>query len=311
MNKGTFSRGGDVNSVMRPIALLLSVALLVGMVGCKGRDAVEPKKPEPVKTAVEHAPTEGTTTKPPTEFTPPPANPGAYDIKKPGEDGWKGTLVNLSTLGTAMDESIKKNRPTNVETVTNFDDPDFGSMRATPTLKIQDPKTFLIIYMLPEDKGNDRWLIGDGKRRVRKVGAKWQELPAFNKPKSINAKSAVKDFPMRFGELMFAPYLDGSSIWGPLLSGWQDGLDGYKATIEEQQFTIASKPATHYRIIATKPNVEVEMIVDKARLLPLTVRVKSKRKDGKELKSYWTGNWRFGGKYEPKEFKIPLPAKGK
>ncbi len=296
------------------IAVYVGLAVvLLSVAGCANKAATKNTPPSvtPTKGSVSPTPEVGKGGIGTGAFTPSPVPPGTYEIGKPKEKGWSSAPLTLASLGKSMDMAMRDLERTIIESVTNFDDPEWGSMRATPDVFIEDEHSFRIIYTLPGDVGEDRLLIGDGKRRVERLKSKWTSLNPFSASPSISSKDAVNRWPLEFPSLMFALYNQGADIWGPLLDGWQSGKGGFKATVEEQTFEMEGKKASHFRVLATRGGAEpasVEVIVDKERLLPLTIRVQMTRKGGKELKAMWSGRWKFKGKHDPNSFLIPVAA---
>lgn len=297
------------------------IAILIALAGCGNKatsrenGASKPAGTETAQPERATLPDKGTLPiDPEKEMTAPPVPEGTYKIDPPRTDGWTESETKLVSVAKKMDDAMRSLGSTLIQTSTNYDDPEMGSMRAVPDIVIQDDSTFKIICAAPSDRGEDRVLIGDGERRVEKFKSEWNELKPLDKSGTISPQDAVKRWPLEFPILMFSRYRESADIWTPLFKGYESGVGGYKVEIEEGTFQIGGVSRSHYRVVAKRAGdepIETEIIVDKERMLPLTIRVNTKGKDGKDLNAMWTGRWGFGGKHDPKDFVIPVTPDGK
>ena len=302
-------RSGHVNTAMRSTRIGLAALALLAVAGCSGpaksadKGPAAPVKPGPTKEeAIKEALDKGSA-----------APPGAYDIKKPGE-GWDAASASLVGLGKGMDEAMVPKQPLLCKGSLYYDDPTVGNLRFSPQqIKIQDLRNFDIEYALPETKSAHNRMRANGTRRVMLRDEQWKALPAFSSTHRRLTEGEVKAFPRQFPETMFASLKDNADVWSSLFDAWASGVGGYKAKLEEQSFTEGGKKRSQYRILATTNEggpTEVEVIVDKEKLRPLTVRVNGTASNGKEYRMMWTGSWLVGGKFDAKDFVIPkvLPS---
>ncbi|MEX2243074.1 MAG: hypothetical protein WD716_04415 [Fimbriimonadaceae bacterium] len=278
------------------IPFLLALAAL-SLVGCS-------KKPTATKVTA-GAPTALDPTK-----VDPPEIPVDVAIGEVGKGGWKKAPGSLSELGVRMDEAMAVTEPLLATAEIVYDDPSVGKMTMKSKAQIEDTKTFDIEFTSPETAGSWDRIRGDGtKRAIRKAGA-WEYLSRFSSSPPAFTEQRLLDWPSEFPEQMFASFIDGTPVWSRLFDAWAKGKGGYKATFEEQTFKRGEESRSHYKVYATTTKggpTEVEILVDKERLRPLTIRVIGTNAEGKEYKMMWTGKWNVGGTFDAKTFAIPNP----
>ncbi|MCH7945912.1 MAG: hypothetical protein IIC73_07875 [Armatimonadetes bacterium] len=239
-----------------------------------------------------------------------------YDIPEPGTEGWDEASGDLAALGARIDDALANLEVGLAKAILTFETASEGQpetkdrMHFEPEIKIQDDRTFNITFVLPETKWSFNRLVGDGSRRAVRIEGKWSELPEFSGRRAPKmARGEVEAWPMTFPEGMFSFYFRGQDAWGPLFSAWQNGVAGYSATVERNMVRQGTVQREHYRVVAKTDEgnpTEVEVIIDSARMLPLTIRAIQTGPGGGESRIFWTASWAFGGTHKPKDFVIPV-----
>jgi hypothetical protein len=239
-----------------------------------------------------------------------PEIPVNVEIGEAGTDGWKEAPGSLVELGASMDEAMVVTEPLLCTGEIVYDDPSVGKMTMKSKARIEDAQTFDIEFTVPETAGSWDRIRGDGtKRAIRKAGL-WEPLGRFSSSPPSFTEQRLMEWPSEFPEQMFASFIDGTQVWSKLFGAWAKGQGGYKATFEEQTFKRGEKVRSHYRVLAQTQqggDTMVEILVDKERLRPLTIRVIGTNAEGKEYKMMWTGQWNVGGTFDEKTFAIPDP----
>lgn len=288
---------------MRTATILPLLGLLL-LVGCSGGSKVTKGAPKPEKSEAERLEELRNLVEKTTDSV----KPGAYEIAKPGTKGWKATSDSMPDLGAAVDERLANAQNVLCRAVLSYDDPDAGKMVYRPEIRIADSKTFDVRYVIPETKGSISWVRADGKSRAINFDAAWKRLPPVGSGSKKLTEKDVVGFPERFPQIMFGKYTDGMDVWGPLFQAWNDGVGGYKSTIEDQAFKVGGESRRVYRVTAkTEQNggAEIEISIDAKALRPLSVRSKGKRPDGSEYKMLWVAQWLVGGKLDRSTFQLP------
>jgi hypothetical protein len=286
-----------VKRQMRSLFPVFLALAALSLVGCS-------RKPTATKVAA-GAPA----TLDPTKIDPPDI-PVEVVIGEAGKGGWRKAPGSLSDLGEQMDEAMVVTEPIFATAEITYDDASVGKMRMDSKVRIADSKTFDIEFTVPETAGSWDRIRGDGtKRAIRKAGV-WENLSRFSSSPPAFTEQRLLDWPSEFPEQMFASFIDGTPVWSKLFGAWAKGQGGYKATFEEQSFKRGTETRSHYRVYATTTKggpTEVEILVDKERLRPLTIRVIGTNDEGKEYRMMWTGKWNVGGTFDEKTFVIPNP----
>lgn len=234
-------------------------------------------------------------------------------IPEPGAGDWEPTTDNLNELGNMVDTALFEMVNARCDARITLGVP-IGVTDLQVRADIKSASTFNIRFVIPAYfDALDNVAIADGKRRAMLLGKEWEELPAFSSMKSTKMDSDDLDqFVISFTKEMYAPYLDGETVWEPLFTALQNGVGGYKAVVERQLAEGRGQQRPLIRVYASTDEgtpTELEIVIDEERMVPVTVRVVQKQEDDFEFKMMWTGVWAFGGgSYESNAFVIPTDA---
>lgn len=264
----------------------------------------------------------GTTTTP--EGTKPPLDPknlkpGDVEKLKPvvppisippkGTQGWEKNELTPAMVGDKMDKALAGLKGAMGFVSVSFDLPKVGKLTGKGKIGIENSNTFYADYFTPETKSAAIRIVSNGSKRMELTPKGWEALnPAPNtKDVTYNDEETAK-WKSEFWTEMMDGYRHGTATWKPIMEAWQSGKGGYSSTIESKTINVSGAKHKIHRIVSTSKqnsNTEIEVIVDADRYLPVAVRVIDKLPDGTVNKSMWSVIWAFGGKHDPKLFKLP------
>lgn len=325
--------------VWRISAILAAGALLVGalgLIGCSGEKAGEPKSSDSTKGTEPVGGTGGTGEAPPNASNANPGEPGAanpgvgstdpspvpegmvkvpdLDVKIPkeGTGQWTRSAVKASELAPKVAKAVAAMKATEGSARCYIKTPE-GQAQALKSYKIQDSKHFRLEYLQMEGIPRQGFLLADGKNKTKIVIGSKAEVVGVNAnfPGSkLSAEEIFKRWPRDFMRLMLLPLSDGIDSWSIVLSKLEKGEGGFKTQIEQRLMEYRGRFFTSYRVLAKRqPNVaktagecEIEMVIDAQRFLPVTVRVISTDSEGGRWDQQWSANWTFQKKFKLEEF---------
>lgn len=217
------------------------------------------------------------------------------------------------TVGAEIDDAFEKLPPAFV--VVSIECVDRGDqLRFNPKIKINSPEKFRIEYALPETGGSLNTLTSDGQKRVQFEGEKWTELPKIgaNSVSSKMNRAQIEIFAKRMPVDGFRFWSYGDRIWSAFIAGLNDPANGFEVETTQMNANPVGDERPFIRVLAKSSkgtNLELELVVDTKRYVPVTFRTNFKYADGQERMMLWKGDWAFGSLHEDKEFKNPKPLK--
>ncbi|MDI9635122.1 hypothetical protein QPK87_31495 [Kamptonema cortianum] len=243
------------------------------------------------------------------------ASPGIHEVREGKDIGYStSSLVDASkNLGDRVDDGLANLEPTLAEGMIEFFHPS-GKLQMAPKIKIQDESLFYIEYALLETEGAMNRIVGDGEERGKWENQKLTMLPplgAVGKAASFD-RARIERFIDTMPRDGFSYYADGTKPWGAFVRALKDPQNGFEVTEEEREAAPAGKKKKIYRLVAksVKGNkAQIELVVDGDRWVPLTFRANRQAPDGQTTQIYWTAVWKFGGRHQDKDFRIPTRTK--
>ena len=245
------------------------------------------------------------------EFAKP--NEALHKIDRPDETKWspaKPTAAPVKKgLGAIIDEGFANLEPAFVNV--RIQCLDRGStMNMNPQLKIQSQEKFNIQYGLPETESWINSAVANGQRRIMLTKGKQKDLGAFKADRHAPPMNLdqIQDFIERMPIAGFSSFTNDVAPWDGFVRGLQDPKNGFNVKISEQEAAPVGEERPFYRLVAKRPGsraMEVEIIVDSKRNVPVTFRGHITYKDKKTRKLVWQAAWSFGGEFEPQDFRIP------
>lgn len=228
-------------------------------------------------------------------------------IAPKGTEGWQKEEITPAVVGDKMDKSLANLKSALGFVSVSFDIPKVGKLTGKGRIGIENQKTYYADYFTPETKSAAIRVVSNGNERMELTPTGWEKLSdvpgtaTFNDEKTAEWKS-------KFWTEMMDNYRLGRASWKPIMEAWQAGKAGYTSTIETKTITVSGAKHKIHRIISKSKkdsDTEIEVVVDAEKYLPVAVRVVDKLPDGTVNKSMWSVIWAFGGKHDPKFFKLP------
>jgi hypothetical protein len=286
---------------MNRFPVWLPVCLAV--VACRGsqptaRTGVEATPTPPSAATAPATPgTDGDTLAPPEAV-----DPAVVTIKPTGRPGWTPEKPKLAVLGEAMDEAAKGLRETLAEVETVYAVAG-GKMNARLEFRIRDKDTYKVEWVEPETGPQINSIVRNGSQaavRLAGVQSRPKAFPAAA-PKPSTADAWIEN-PLR---MIVRPYESGVFGWEGLLADLERPGAGFTVETESSEPTVAGKKRKLLRVVARKKSGEtLELVVDDARKLPLTVRVNRPGAAGDD-RILWTARWGTGGSHDESAFAMP------
>jgi hypothetical protein len=240
----------------------------------------------------------------------------ALEIKEdsgPWKDSKPPSTSLADTLGSKIDDGFAQMPATMAEV--NLEIVDRGAvLKSLPKIKIQDEKNYSIEYTSTESRGSTNSLTADGKDRVVFENGKVTKMaPLGERETRVKMNRAqIEEFARLMPSEGFSYYSRGDRPWSAFISGLQDPKNNFEVTFSEIEANPVGEKRPFYRMIArsTKGHtMDIELVVDSKRNLPVVFRATSKYEDGQDRRLFWKANWKFGGNFEKGEFKIPMTKK--
>lgn len=236
-------------------------------------------------------------------------DPKTFAIEPKGAGNYTTSAMSIQSLGQKVDKSLAELNGALGKCNANFE---VGGAKTTgeSTWKVKNPTVFHIQYLSSETEATTNRLISDGTKSYSFFKETWTET-AKSLANGSKVDQLVSTFPENFTRTMLAKYEYKLDVFGPLFSAIANRRLGFSGNLEEQTAKVYDKDRKVYRLVAHRktPPADFEIVVDGERFLPLTIRSVVPTKDDKDTRM-WTCQWLFGGKYEDREFLIPLAAKG-
>jgi len=231
-------------------------------------------------------------------------------IAKAGTKGWKNTDLSSKEVGKKIDNAIANLKQLDGGGLLLLDIPE-GKGEARTALKVVNPQKYMIQYNIVPTLAENHTLVADGEVKAESFKQVWTDpMPLDAKGNAWDADTIVRRWPEEFQRIMFMPLADKQPVWEKLMSGLQQGSDGFHSKIEKQDFTWKGQTKPYYRVVATRSRdkAEMEIFIDGVAYVPLTIIVK-REVEGKPHKVQWQAQWKFGASWEDKWFVIPTKSK--
>ncbi|MBI5708552.1 MAG: hypothetical protein HZC36_16325 [Armatimonadetes bacterium] len=244
----------------------------------------------------------------------PTAPMGKVTIPESASKGWKPSAMAPKELARKVSGAIASLTDTQC-TARVFIKTPAGQARAGAIHKIQDGKHFRLDYFnpkgLPENARGFILANGTQKRQITLKGD--PKVVELNRPfadSKLKPSEIVQRWPLDFSRIMLLSLTDNVDPWSPLIEGLAKGEGGYKTSIEQRTMQYQGRTVNSYRVLAKRTDsqakklgaCELEMVIDARRFLPVTIRVKSKDKAGKDWDQQWSAIWDFKKKFVKKDF---------
>jgi len=218
-----------------------------------------------------------------------------------------------STLGNKIDDGLSSLPPTFA--LVGLEIVDRGAvLKSIPKVKIQDQKNFSIEYTSPESRGSTNSLTANGTERVVFQDGKVSKLAPFEERETRVklSRTEIEKFAKDMPAEGFRYFSHGDRPWSAFIAGLQDSKNNFDVKITEMDANPVGEKRKFYRLIAKSTKgtpLELELVVDSKRNVPVVFRSHSKYADGQSRQMLWTASWSFGGNFEKDEFKIPMQKK--
>lgn len=297
--------------------------------GCSGGDRKEPAKEEATastsgepKTWPAVPPGKGNKPDPakpdpkgPAPFKPGPAPPmGKVSIPETDTKGWKASGMAPKDLAQKVNGAIAGLTDT-LCTARVFMKTPAGQARAGAIHKIQDSQHFRLDYFSPKGLPDNArgFILADGVRKRQITLGSDPKIVPIDKPlpdSGIKPAEVLQRWPQDFSRMMMLSLTDKVDPWSPLIQSLAKGEGGFKTTIEQRSLQYKGRTVNSYRVFAKRSDAmakklgacELEMVIDARRFLPVTIRVKSQDKSGRDWDQQWSAAWDFRKKFVKKDF---------
>ncbi len=211
-------------------------------------------------------------------------------------EGWRKSAIKPAELGKKVDQAMAGLKGVYGEASLYVKNKELEGNNSA-NFKIKDKSTYSIQYQLPGTPTELNRLVADGKQKVLWEHGKW--LPQQSEDPSITA------FQGSFPKKIFSPLTSNSPEWSRLLSDLAGGKSGYTSVIEEKQMSANGRTFNYIRIVAKKgKEATIEARFDAKRLVPLTIRITQKDKNGFESQYQWQAKWSFDNQFPETDFQI-------
>ncbi len=212
-------------------------------------------------------------------------------------------------LGELIDEGFANIQPTFVNVRIQCLDRG-ATLNMNPQIKIEDHTKFNIQYGLPETESWINSAVADGKSRVILAKGKQNKLPPFKEVRKADPMNLaqIEEFIGQMPIKGFSAFTEDVAPWDGFVRGLQDPKNGFKVTVTEQKAAPVGQERPFYRLVAKRDGqkaMDVEIIVDSKRNVPVTFRGHITYPDNKSRKLVWQAAWSFGGEFEARDFRIP------
>jgi hypothetical protein len=229
-------------------------------------------------------------------------------IKKPGTDGWIASAVAAPSLGRRIDAAMGKLVHCLVDGRTTYET-SMGTLVGKPQLRIESQTRFSLDYQLPSEEATTRILRGNGSQRAQLTKDGWKAIAATGDAISVQE---IREWSTRFPLTMLARVSHGKKVFEPLFSAWASDK-GLVKKVDSRTNFVQGQNITFYRIVATRKEgdatLDMEVVMDGAMNLPVTIRSVVSRPGAKPERMMWTGQWAFGGKHDAALFELPSELK--
>ena len=317
LSKTMSSRVSVISCMKHGRGSVLVLGLILALVtGCqpKGESVYVPP------TKGETLPTDRETTPAPTEQNKPKVGETVpeisfpkpfYEKKVAGSQGYTKSSSKLTDLGQYMDAAMSQiqNGWGQVDTLIEVKG---ARLSGKADLKIRSKDTFIVQFYDPKTEATLNRIVSDGKVKAVFYKDTWKLVS--NDPSTAESQRGVDLDSWQAEQLrmMFANFESGQKVWTPLMSGLATGKSGFKAVLEEQTMKVLGKNRTLLRVLAERPSdsTSLEIVVDGARFLPVTVKSIRKLPNGKQDTILWMCKWNFGSTFADREFLVPVRATG-
>ncbi|HVL39479.1 MAG TPA: hypothetical protein VM328_08835 [Fimbriimonadaceae bacterium] len=224
---------------------------------------------------------------------------------------WRRSQMSAAALGKRVDAALGNLKNAYGETSLIVQTPS-GNGNARSVIKIADRSKYLIEYVW-FDRGRPftSGIRGNGGKVSVLSQEGWEAAkPASGLTPPPTGLSLVQGFNSIMPRLVWTPITNAKPIFEPLASGYARGIGGYQARVEEKVSHVGGKRIVNYRILATRHAAgaktygpsSIEIRVDGQYWLPVTIRIDNKDTKGRPHFMQWQSFWRFGQKFDPKEF---------
>lgn len=233
---------------------------------------------------------------------------GAFVIKPSNELGYRSAQPEeAKNLGTDVDKALATIEPTLVKLRMELSNGDEKSS-STPEVKIQDRKNFSIGYVDPEFPYEIGLLVSNPASFAQYRDSKYVK-PDTGAPKTSFNHQDVVDWFSNAGYRVFDVYRTGKGSWQTLIAALTDPKNQFNTQFDKKiQAAASGKDRPFYRVTVSSKTEDKfigEIIIDSLKNVPVTIRSIAKQPSGREDRLFWSANWQFGGKFQPKDFEHP------
>ncbi len=298
---------------MKRVSALIWPLLILGLLGCQPKSSTAFQPPENKSSAgsTEIAPevkgaNPGKAGSKTARVPDLPVDPKFFKISKPGEDGWKASDTQIEELGRSVDNALVqvKNTYGLVDTIFEVNG---AQLVGRSDVKIKNSAVFNIEYYDNSTEAKRNRYIADGQNFVALFNENWTKKPMPpGKIVSQASPEELDDFLRSFTRSIFLPVIEGKAIFLPIFQKLKSDSNG-KVIIEKVERQFEGKTLHIQRVLFSQPKngIEIEVLIDDKRRLPITIRSSQKFSNGKTDKRFWTCQWMFGGSFAEKDFVIP------
>jgi hypothetical protein len=235
---------------------------------------------------------------------------------RPGENLWRPTKMTAAQLAIKVGVATKSLKGT-AATMKILAQTSLGQATFDGVMRIGDNRHYRIdtFIIKPEpltgiflNNGTKRFVFVDGKFVPTGGIPSGQRIPSA----TSDPKKLVSIFPSEFGRIMFQGLTDGIDPWTPLLNAWASGVGGYGMKVEERVMTYQKTTYLTYRLkmsrsagaAKTLGKSDLEIMVDGARFLPVTLKETRVDLKKKTWIVQWSAIYEFGKKFKTADYTI-------
>jgi hypothetical protein len=225
-------------------------------------------------------------------------------VKDPAPEIITEPKLTLENLGAQVDTALANVGPAKVDVEALFNLPG-GRGNARPDALIKDHDTFRIDWYFPGEGAKPNRVVANEGEMIELSKEGWKST---SRRGGAFTKTELADWDETFYRDVFAGFLDGRDMFGPLFSYWSDESNGIKVTFDEREQLIDGRDYKFYTVLAEMEGDDARLIevkIDSVRLLPVAIRTHWGESEPYYYK-LWSAKWAFGGEHDPKVFDLSI-----
>lgn len=227
---------------------------------------------------------------------------------------WKKTSVVTKDLINSIAKATANMRDTQGRADISFQNYE-GNGTMSAYYRIQDPSTYQLD--LPNLIGMPvlSQITANGMLKQSFHGGKFTKavkLDFRSFYSSIKTNELAMAWTTDFVPLMFRGLIDRNDGWQTLLTAFGDPKGNYTFTTQQRDMTYQGHVIRNYRFLINRKaaaakkegKLEMEIVVDGTRYIPVTVRVDATDTKGNVFRANWSAQWNFKQTFSPQQFEL-------